>query len=87
MWWINNNPVNTNTTNNNNKLNQNINNMKLNLKALIKTIATLLGVGVVTSFIFYFTTPLFWINTMLITLAIWGVARLYNAFCDDEHNK
>ena len=57
--------------------------MKLNLKALIKTIATLLGVGVVTSFIFYFTTPLFWINTMLITL----VARLYNAFCDDDNNK
>jgi hypothetical protein len=58
--------------------------MKLNLKALIKTIVTLLVVLVVTSFIFYFTTPLFWINTVLIVLTVWSVVRLYRMFCNDE---
>lgn len=60
--------------------------MKLNLKALIKTVVTLLVVVMVTSFIFYFTTPLFWINTVLIVLTIWGVARLYMSFCNDDDN-
>ena len=75
---MNNNPVNIN--------NKNKNNMKLNLKALIKTIVTLLVVAMVTSFIFYFTTPLFWINTVLIVLTVWGVVRLYTMFCNDEDN-
>ena len=61
--------------------------MKLNLKALIKTVVTLLVVAMVTSFIFYFTTPLFWINTVLIVLTIWGVVRLYMMFCNDDDNK
>jgi uncharacterized membrane protein YdbT with pleckstrin-like domain len=57
----------------------------INWKAVLKTLLTLIVVMFVAT-VFVALGPMFWIRTLLVTLIIWGVAKLYIAYDEDDNN-
>lgn len=57
----------------------------INWKAVLKTLLTLIVVMFVAA-VFIALGPMFWIRTLLVTLMIWGVAKLYIAYDEDDNN-
>jgi hypothetical protein len=55
----------------------------INWKAVLKTLLTLIVVTFVGT-VFIALGPTFWIRTLLVTLMIWGVAKLYIAYDEDD---
>jgi uncharacterized membrane protein YfcA len=55
----------------------------INWKAVLKTLLTLLVVTFVGA-VFVALGPTFWFRTLLVTLMIWGVAKLYIAYDEDD---
>jgi uncharacterized membrane protein YdbT with pleckstrin-like domain len=57
----------------------------INWKAVLKTLLTLIVVMFVAA-VFIALGPMFWIRTLLVTLMIWNVAKLYIAYDEDDNN-
>ena len=55
----------------------------INWKAVLKTLLTLIVVMFVAE-VFIALGPMFWIRTLLVTLMIWNVAKLYIAYDEDD---
>jgi hypothetical protein len=55
----------------------------INWRAVLKTLLTLIVVTFVGA-VFIALGPMFWIRTLLVTLMIWGVAKLYIAYDEDD---
>jgi hypothetical protein len=55
----------------------------INWRAVLKTLLTLIVVMFVAA-VFIALGPMFWIRTLLVTLMIWNVAKLYIAYDEDD---
>ena len=57
----------------------------INWRAVLKTLLTLIVVTFVGA-VFIALGPMFWFRTLMVTLIIWGIAKLYIAYDEDDNN-